>query len=285
MSEAAAFAVTGVTGALGGRVARRLEALGQPQRLVVRAGSTAPTLEHSAVAEGSYDDGPAMKRAFDGVDTVFFVSGREARDRLQQHFTVVDAAVAAGVRRVVYTSYLGAAPDATCTLARDHYATEQRIREAGVAFTFLRNSLYLDFLPSMVWEDGAIRGPAGNGRVACVARDDIADVAVAVLTGQGHDGSTYDVTGPAALTFTEMAAELSRVTGRTIRYEAETLEEARSSRAGFGAEAWEVEGWVTSFAAVANGEMDVVSDTVERIAGHPPVSLTDYLARHVDGRS
>lgn len=279
MAEAPRFAVTGATGELGGRVARGLAARGLQQRLVVRDPSKAPEIDVAEVAAGTYADGPAMRRALEGIDTLFLVSGREAADRLQQHYTVVEAAASARVRHVVYTSFLAAAPDATFTLARDHYATEQALRAAGLAFTFLRDSLYLDFVPSMVWPDGAIRGPGGDGRVACVARDDIADVALAVLTGRGHEGATYDLTGPVAMTFAEMAAELSRHTGTDIRYVPETLEEARASRASYGAEAWEVEGWVTSYAAVAAGEMDVVSDTVERLTGHPPIGVGDYLSR------
>ena len=126
---------------------------------------------------------------------------------------------------------------ATGALGRDHYATEQAIRSTGVDFTFLRDSLYLDVLPFAVWEDGVIRGPADDGRVACVARQDVDDVAVAVLSGSGHEGQTYDLTGPVAMTFTEIAAELSKLTGRPARFENETLDEARASRAGFGVEA------------------------------------------------
>jgi hypothetical protein len=173
--------------------------------------------------------------------------------------------------------WLAAAPDATFTFARDHFHTEERIRATGLSYTFLRSSMYLDYVPLLVGEDGVIRGPAGDGRVACVARDDVADVAAAVLTSTEHDGRTYDVTGPAAFTIIEAAAELSRATGRTITYENETLEQARASRAGSGAEAWEIEGWVTSYAAIATGEMDVVSDTVREVAGHVPISLAELL--------
>jgi uncharacterized protein YbjT (DUF2867 family) len=116
--------------------------------------------------------------------------------------------------------------------------------------------------------------------VAAVARDDVADVAVAVLAGHGHDGETYDVTGPEALTLAEAAAELSRAAGRRVTYVEETLEEARASRAPTGAPAWEIEGWVTTYVAIATGELDVVSDTVMRLAGHAPRTLADYLREH-----
>src|SRR3954447_4292505 len=245
------IAVTGATGELGARVARGLAAQNVPQRLVVRDPTRVPLLDHTEVVSvPSYGDAAAMRDGLRGIDTLFLVSGRESLDRLEQHFSAITAALDAGVERIVYTSFLGAAPDATFTFARDHFHTEQRIRATGLRHTFLRDSLYLDYVPLLVGEDGVIRGPAGDGRVAAVARDDVADVAVAVLTSREHDGQTYDVTGPEAFTIEEAAAELSRATGRAITYERETLEEARASRAGSGAEAWEIEGWVTSYAAI-----------------------------------
>jgi uncharacterized protein YbjT (DUF2867 family) len=227
-----------------------------------------------------YGDGEAMRRALDGAETMLFVSAGEDEHRLSLHTAAVDAAVAAGVERIVYTSFVGAAADATFTFARDHFHTEEHIRGAGVRHTFLRDSVYLDFVPLYVLPEGVIRGPAGDGRFAGVARDDVADVAAAVLTGEGHDGETYDVTGPEAFTMAEAAEALSRASGRRIVFEDETLDEARASRAPSGAPAWEIEGWVTTYSAIAAGELDVVSDTVGRIAGHPPVGLAEWLRRH-----
>jgi NAD(P)H dehydrogenase (quinone) len=273
------IAVTGATGRLGGRVARELAARGVPQRLVLRDPSRAPRLEHTEVVSvPSYGDTPAMRDGLRGVDTLFLVSGREQKDRVAEHVSAIDAAVAAGVGRIVYTSFQAAAPDTTFTFGRDHFYTEEQIRSTGLRATFLRDNLYLDYIPVFVGEDDVIRGPAGNGRVAAVARDDVADVAVGVLTTEGHDGRAYDVTGPEAFTLAEAADELSRAWGRPIAYEAETLEEARASRAGSGAEDWEIEGWVTSYAAIANGDLERVSDAVQRIAGHAPISLAELLA-------
>ncbi|MDX6569866.1 MAG: hypothetical protein QOH15_2444 [Gaiellales bacterium] len=274
------IAVTGATGQLGGRVARGLAALGVPQRLVVRDPGRAPKLEQcEVVSVPSYGDTAAMRDGLRGIDTLFLVSGREQRDRVAEHVSAIDAAVAAGVERIVYTSFQAAAADTTFTFGRDHFHTEQHIRSTGLRSTFLRDNLYLDYIPLLVGEDDVIRGPAGSGRVAAVARDDVADVAVGVLTTEGHDGQAYDVTGPEAFTLAEAAAELSRAWGRPIAYEAETLEAARAARAGSGAEAWEIEGWVTSYAAIANGDLEGVSDTVERIAGHRPISLAELLRR------
>jgi NAD(P)H dehydrogenase (quinone) len=274
------LAITGATGAVGGRIASRLAGLGHRQRLIVRDGSRAPDLPGAGVAEASYEDPEAMRRALAGVRTFFMVSAGETHDRVRQHTATVDAAVAAGVERIVYLSFLGAGPQATFTFARHHWWTEEHVRATGLRHTFLRNSLYLDLLPMFTGTDGVIRGPAGDGRVAAVARDDIADVAVSVLLGEGHDGRTYDVTGPEAITLHEAAEELSRFTGRPVTYHAETLEEAYAARASYGAPEWEVEGWVTSYVAIATGEMNVVSDTVSRLTGHAPMGLAEFLRRY-----
>lgn len=278
MSEGIPIAVTGATGALGSRVARRLATRDNvSMRLVVRDPGRAPTIDGAELAVASYADGPAMRRALEGIHTLYFVSGTEAVDRLEQHRTAVRAAADAGVQRVVYTSFLGAAPDATFTHARDHFHTEQALGEAGLSFVALRNSLYADVLPHFA-ADGVIRGPAGDGRLAPVARDDIADVSVAALLGDTIDGP-LDVTGPHLLSLSEVAAILSDILGTPVRYHPETLDEAYASRAQYGAPDWEVDAWVSTYTAIARGEMATVSDTVERLAGHPPMSVRDYVGR------
>jgi NAD(P)H dehydrogenase (quinone) len=283
MSGAGVVAVTGVTGGLGGRVARRLAAGGVRQRMVARDPGRAPALAGADIATGSYDDPEGLRRAFDGAQALFMVSASEDPDRLRLHANVVGAAADAGVGRVVYTSFFGASPDCTFTFGRDHWHTEELIRGSGLRHTFLRDNLYIDFLPRMVGADGVIRGPARDGRMAAVARDDIADVAVAVLLEEeDHDGRTYDLTGPEAFTLDEAAAELARAAGRSIGYHAETMEEAFASRASYGAPDWEVAGWVTTYAAVANGELAAVSDDVAAVAGHPPMRLAEFLRRNPD---
>jgi len=238
-------------------------------------------LPGAEVAEASYGEPEAMEKALAGAETFFMLSASEAADRMRQHVATVDAAASAGVKRIVYLSFLGASPEATFMFARDHWHIEERIRASGVRYAFLRNSLYLNFLPGMAGSDGVIRGPAGDGRVAAVARDVVADVAVAVLLGEGdHDGRTYDVTGPEAITLYGVAEELSRATDRDVTYRAETLEEAYESRASYGAPKWEIEGWVTSYAAISAGEMDVIGDAVAQLAGHEPQNLPEFLCRH-----
>jgi uncharacterized protein YbjT (DUF2867 family) len=263
------------------------------------------------------------------------------------------------VAHVVYTSFIGAAPDATFTLARDHYVTEELLRDSGLGFTFLRDNLYSDFLPGLAGEDGVIRGPAGSGRVAAVARADVADSALAVLTavagtrpragsgssgpsgtaatsvsgasgtaavsgasgtaavsgasasaasasasasgtaavsaaGSGtapaaaasgaaaaspHAGATYELTGPEALTLTEVADILSASWGRgPITFHDETVAEAYASRAVYEAPRWQLDAWVSTYTAIASGELARVSPDVQHLTGHPARSLHDILA-------
>jgi len=221
-----------------------------------------------------------MRRALAGVGTLFLVSAHEAVDRLDQHKHAVESAAATGVRKIVYLSFLGASPKASFVLARQHYHTEQYIKETGSNFVFLRDALYTDYVPRLVGRDGVIRGPAGDGKAGFVARDDVAEAAAAVLASSGHDGTAFDMTGPESINLSEAASRLGQFIGREITYHDETVDEAYSSRAVYGAPDWEVEGWVTSYVAIGKGEMDVASDAVARLTGHEPMSLEQFLTAH-----
>jgi NAD(P)H dehydrogenase (quinone) len=274
-----ALAVTGSTGRLGSRVARGLSQLGVDQRLVVRDPAKAPALPGTHIATADYGDRAAVRTALTGAHTVFMVSAAETADRVQQHLTFIDAVVAAGVQRIVYVSFFGASPEATFTLARDHWATEEHLRSVGITHTILRDNIYADFTPHFLGTDGNIRGPAGDGRVALVAQADIAEVAIAVLTSDGaYDGRTLNLTGPTALTMNEIAGILSDHLGKTISYVPETIEEAYASRAVYGAPAWQVDAWVSTYTAIAVGELAEVSGDIPEVTGRPGMSLEQALA-------
>jgi NAD(P)H dehydrogenase (quinone) len=274
--------VTGSTGTIGGAVARGLAAAGQPIRLIVRDASRAPRLLGAQVATAAYGDRAGMRAALVGVQTLFLVSASEDANRVALHTAAVDAAVAAGVERIVYLSFYGARHDSTFTFARDHWHTEQHIRATGVNFVFLRDNLYLDHLVGY-WTsaEGLLAGPAGDGRTAAVARGDVADVAVTVLLDPtAHDGQTYDITGPEAISLADVAKAVAAVSGRAVRYHAETMEEAYASRAHYGRPRFEIDGWVSGYIAIAKGELAGVSDAVTRLTGHPATGLDDFLRVH-----
>ena len=306
------FAVTGSTGEIGRRVAEGLSRLGLEQRLIVRDPARAPRLPGAEVAPvSSYRDARAMGRALAGVETLFLVSGHDAigiihrakmngepvpaYNRVHDHIAAVAAAAAVGVERIVYLSFVGPVPDATFILAREHFYTEEYIRSTGLAFTFLRQCLYMDKVSQHVARSDVIRVPAGEGRVAWVSRDDVAASAISVLTGAGHDGEAYDITGPEALTMAETAERLTAALGRTITYEAQTpheartgrrtsrmeeMEAARRARTGQGLTGQEVEIWISHYLQIATGEVAKVSDAVPILCGRPAESLAEYLGKH-----
>jgi uncharacterized protein YbjT (DUF2867 family) len=207
------------------------------------------------------------------------VSASESEHRLDQHRSFVDAAAAAGVRHIVYTSFFGAAADATFTLARDHFRTEEHIRASGMTWTFLRNNFYLDLMPDLVGDDGVLRGPAGAGRVAAVGRADIAAVAAAVLQHpDDHHDATYHLTGPEALSMADIAGILSAAEGRTVSFHDESLEEAYASRAPWEAPPWQIDAWVSTYTAIAAGEVSATSTDVEAITGRRPRTLAELLS-------
>lgn len=306
------LAIAGGTGLVGSRVVKHLADLGVKQRLLVRDLQRAPQLPGAEIMQiSSYGDAVAIGKALTGVDKFFMVSAMDLMgftrlcqlnkipvpryDRVQQHIAMVAAAAAVGVKHIIYLSFVSATEDATFILAREHFHTEEYIRSTGIPFTFLRPCLYMDNAAAHASDDGVIRGPAGEGRAAWTSRDDIADTAVAVLTGSGHERCTYDVTGPEALSLTETAEILSSVTGRKVRYQPITPHEVRISRnasrfdrwdaerqaaTGHGALDFELEIWISHYLQMATGEASIVSDTVPRLTGHKAISLAEYLRKY-----
>ena len=278
------IAVTGATGHVGGMVAGILHTEGVPARLLVRDPSRAPSWADD-VAIAPYGDQEACRAALEGIDVVLMVSAHEAWDRLEQHLAFIEAAREAGVKHVVYTSFLSAAPDAVFTYARTHWATERALAASGMGWTFLRDSFYFDDFPEFA-VDGVIAGPAGEGRVGAVARADVGRCASAVLldlagTGErpasAHDGAIYRLTGPASLSMAEIAQVLSEHGSPTV-YRAETIEEAYASREPYGAPDWEVDGWVSTYTSIASGALDVVTDDVRALTGRAPMPFAELLA-------
>lgn len=278
MSTPPVIAVTGSTGSVGGRVARDLAARGIRQRLIVRDATRAPDLPGADVRVARYSDADAARAALEGVETLFMVSASETSDRVEHHRTFVEAAASAGVRSIVYTSFLAAAPDAVFTLGRDHAATEEIIRASGMSWTFLRDNFYMDMMELFAGDDGVIRGPAGEGRCSLVSRSDVAATAVSVLLNPAaHAGTAYDLTGPEALTLAEVAEKISAVRGNPVRFHDETVDEAYASRAGYGAPRWQVDAWVSTYTAIASGDLAAVSSDVETVTGRPAQSFDEFL--------
>jgi NAD(P)H dehydrogenase (quinone) len=277
------LAVTGATGHVGGRVARTLGPA--VDRLVVRNAARAPHIDGDPdVVEASYADEDAATAALRGVDVLLMVSAAESRTRRAEHRCFITAAATAGVSHIVYTSFAAAAPDAVFTLGRDHWDAEQAIRASGMEFTFLRDNFYADFFPLFADEHGVIRGPAGDGRAAAVARDDVADVAAVVLSDPSrHAGATYVLTGQEAVSLTEAARRMTAALGRPYSYVEETIDEAYASRRRYSTEQWQLDAWVSTYVSIASGELSEVSPDVERVIGRPARTLEQTLTRPTTG--
>ncbi|QDU61391.1 Quinone oxidoreductase 2 [Planctomycetes bacterium Pan216] len=275
------IALTGVTGSLGANIARCLATSGRTPRLIVRDAGRAPALSHADVREASYQDTNAFAKAVEGCESVFLVSLPESAERRSQHRSAVDACQQAGVKRIVYTSFINTAPDATFTLSHDHYHTEQALEASGIPFVALRNSFYLEMVPALV-TDGVIRGPGGSGKIAPVARTDVATVAAAVLMDGFEETLRLDVTGPELLDLHEIARIIAEITGEPVRYDEETIDQAYASRRHLNATQLELDAWVSTYTALAKGEFAVLSETVKKITGRPARAPREYLSRLLD---
>lgn len=277
--SAPALAITGSTGRLGGMVARALAQQSIPQRLLVRTLAKAPNLTKADVHVSTYFNTEETRNSLAGVKTLFMVSAAESSDRLEQHRQFIEAAAASGVQHLVYTSFLGASEEATFTLARDHWSTEEYIRDSGMSYTFLRDNFYQDIFP-LFESEGLIAGPAGHGTVAAVAIADVAAVATKVLQNpENFAKATLDLTGPRALSLEEIAHTIEEVTGRPTRYLNQTLDEALATRAPYQPEEWQMDAWISTYTAIAADELSAVTSTVQDVLGRPAQTFEETLRK------
>ena len=212
------------------------------------------------------------------------VSAAESPTREQEHLTLVRAAAAAGVQHLVYLSFAGASASSTFTLARTHAATEVAIQQTAMRYTFLRDNFYSEMMATIANTDGIIAGPAGDGRVACVSQQDVAQAAANILAAiasgdDRHHNRSYTLTGSEALTFADIAAVLTDITGKPHRYHNQTLDEAYASRERDYPDtpAWQIEAWVSTYTAIAGGELATVSDDLPQLLGRAPRRFAEVV--------
>ena len=276
------IAVTGVTGNLGGMVSRLCKKNGIEVRNLARNVEKAKKLGFSNVFKSSYDKSEDTVKSLEGIEVLFMVSGSENPDRVQQHKDFIDAAKVAGVSHIIYLSFYNASKNSIFTLGRDHYATEEYIKESGFKYTFLRDNFYADFFVDLCREYGEIKGPAGNGKVSAVVRSDVSEVAAKILENPGKwENQTLNMTGPEELLMTEIVKAVSEYFGKEIKYIEETVEEAYESRKIWKAEQWEYDSWVSTYTAIAENEQSGISNDIEKVLGRKATSLVEYLEKIV----
>jgi NAD(P)H dehydrogenase (quinone) len=279
------IAVTGSTGHLGRLVIADLLERGVPAGEIVAVARDPQQAADLAARGGQvrladYDRPETLPPALAGVDRLLFISGNQVGQRVRQHGNVVDAAVAAGVGLVAYTSIVYADTSAI-PLAAEHKATEELIRAAGLPYVFLRNTWYVEnytanLAPALA--TGAIIGAAGEGRVAAVPRADFAAAAAAVVTTDGHENMTYELGADRGFTLAELAAEVSRQTGKEIVYRDLSADEYAAALVAAGLPEPFAQSLAAGDLGLARGELDVTSGDLSRLIGRPTTPLADSVA-------
>ncbi|MCX5293685.1 MULTISPECIES: SDR family oxidoreductase [unclassified Streptomyces] len=280
--------VTGATGHLGRHVVEQLlEKVPADQiTAVVRDEAKAAGFASRGVkiAVADYNTPETFGSLFSAGDKVLLISGNEFdKGRVGQHTVVIEAAKAAGVALLAYTSAPGTL---TAALADDHRATEEVLLASGVPYALLRNGWYHEnytenLAPAL--EHGTVVQAAGEGRVSSASRADYAAAAVAVLTGEGHENKTYELGGDEAWSFSEYAAELSRQTGKEIAYSPVSVEAFTGILAGVGLPGPLAAILAGVDASIEKGELVVSSGDLSRLAGRPTTPLADAIAVAVKG--
>ena len=277
--------VTGATGLTGGELVRLLSAKGVPVRALVRSrekASALASLPGVEIVQGDMAEPETLHEALEGVDRAMLVSSSDST-MLEVQASFIDAACDAGVKHVVKLS--GIIPDihSKFRFARMHGEAEKKLEDSGMDWTHLRAGefmqAYFRQVPSIV-NRGILALPMEDASIASIDAADIARVAADVLTGDGHEGKIYPITGPESLTMAEVAERLSRVTGTRVRYVNIAPEEAKKAQLAAGLDPYLVDGLVELFAERRQGKESKAWDTIERVFGWRPTSFEEFAQRN-----
>ncbi|MFJ1767291.1 SDR family oxidoreductase [Amycolatopsis sp. NPDC088138] len=274
--------VTGATGHLGRLVVDGLLDRNSQVVAAVRDPRKADDLaaRGAQVREADYDRPETLATAFAGAEKVLLISSSTPGQRLAQHEAVVKAAQEAGVRHLVYTSVL-AADTTKLFVAPDHKATEQLIRDAGIPFTFLRNGWYTENYAQTVQQalaTGSFTGSAGDARLGAVPRADFADAAVAVLTGDGHAGKTYELAGDTPFGYAEFAAAISEAAGKPVTYQDVSPAQHRELLVAAGLPEPVADMLVDADRGIRDGELATTTGDLSALIGRPTTPPADAVA-------
>lgn len=277
--------LTGATGKTGGETAKALAARGVKARALVRNVEKAAALEAAGieVVAGDIGDAASVRKALAGIDRLLLLLPN-GEQQLALEKQMVDLAREAGVRHVVKMSSMESMVNATAPIPQMHWAAEQYIRASGLAWTMLRPNFFMqNFLASAksIKENHSFSLPMGDGRTAMADTRDIGAVAAEALAGQGHEGKSYDITGPEVLTFHQVAEKFSAVLGTKISYVPADPEAYLGILRRVLPE-WHANAVSALFREIAAGEvLPHLSDTVRRLLGREPISLERFVRDHI----
>lgn len=275
--------VTGATGKVGSAVVEQLAAKGKAVRVLARSPEKARALLPAGVevARGDLKDASSLDAAFAGVDRLFLLAATD-RQQVEMERNAIDAAGRAGVKHVVKLSVLGAHEQSPVVLARWHREVEKVLAASGIPFTLLQPTFFMqNFLGSAgsIEAQGAIYAPV-HGRTSFVDARDIAAVAVAALTEEGHAGKTYVITGPEAITYDQAAEKISTAIGRPVSYVEVPAEAARSAMLESGIPDWYADDLIALFGIINAGWTEEVTDSVRSVAKKEPITFDQFARDH-----
>jgi uncharacterized protein YbjT (DUF2867 family) len=272
--------VTGATGNVGFELVKKLAAGGHRVRAFVRSRSRAQSIAFPGVefAKGDFTNPATFPSALAGVDRLFLLIPSSAEVEPQQR-NFVDMARLNKVKHIVKLSQLGAEAHSPARFRRYHGVVENHIRKSGVPYTFLRPNLFMQGLlnfRSTISSQSALYAPVGNAKVSVVDARDIASVAARTLTESGHEGKTYDITGPEPLTHTQMAHQLSYALRKPVRFVDVPPNTMRETLLSFRMPAWRADGLLEDYEQYRQGEAAVVTFTVRHITGNDAISFSHF---------
>lgn len=231
--------------------------------------------------QGDYEDYNSLRKAFEGVDQLIFISSSvTGEDRNRQHANVVKAAKEAGVQHVYYTSIANPSPDATFSATPGHYLTEKAIKDAGLSYTFFRNNLYLDLVPALIGdaaETGTLYFAAGDQRAGFVLREDIAEAIARVVLDENRENKIYTISSPETYSFVDVAVALGKAVGKSIKYVAITTEEMKNAMEEGNVPEPIIDITTNMADALQKGEFDTPDPTLAKLLGREPVDLETFM--------
>jgi uncharacterized protein YbjT (DUF2867 family) len=273
--------ITGATGNVGTELAKKLSAMNIPFRAMIRSFENAGlliSLKGAEIVIGDLQDKASIAEALQGIDRAFLLTNSsEHAEVLQSNF--VDVATNSGVKHIVKLSQFAADVNSPVRFLRYHAVVEQKIKNSGMAYTFLRPNLYMQGLLGFrepIMKQGKFFASIGDARISAVDIRDIAAVAAEALTDNRHEGKVYDITGPKALSHQEMADQLSKALEQTVRFISVSPSDMKQALLSVGFPVWQTEGLLEDYAHYSRGEASSVSTAVEDITGRRPYTFENF---------